>query len=272
MSTNARRWTAKATRHQARRFCADPGDPIERGADHRAGACMIAAVTRWLLLSMLAATSNALANGIESHERIQRVAHALLESMAPAHVAPAEIRINPPDPRLRLGACSQEPSAFLVPGARLSGNVVVGVRCEGARPWKFYLTARVQVFEEVLVLERPVPRGTRLQESDFSVQVRDASALRGEYLSTPAQAVGLLTRRALGAGAVLDMSALEVRRMVKRGQQVVVIAQAGALEVRGAGKALADGGEGDLVRIQNARTERIVEGVVTAPGVVVVAF
>ena len=60
--------------------------------------------------------------------------------------------------------------------------------CPGSQPWTIYLTASVREFREVLVLTRPVPRGSAIAASDLRSEVRDTTSLRGGYLVDPAAA------------------------------------------------------------------------------------
>ena len=55
---------------------------------------------------------------------------------------------------------------------------------------------------------------------------------------------------------------------VKRGQEVTLLASAGGIQVRMAGRALADGREGARLRVQNLSSQAVVEGVVETDGVV----
>ena len=111
-----------------------------------------------------------------------------------------------------------------------------------------------------------------LRAADLRLEARDTTSLHGGYLDSIEQAAGMQTRRSLSAGMVLAHNAVEAPRMVQRGQQVVLVARAGGLEVRSAGRALSDGAEGELIRVRNAGSSRVVEARVTAPGTAVVRF
>ena len=223
-------------------------------------------------LSLLLATGAASAAALQSHDAMRAAAADFLARQTSDSVISPHIDVARPDPRLRLAACELPLSTFLPPGARVAGNLVVGVRCEGASPWTIYLSSSVRIFEEVVVVTRPVPRGAELQAQDLRLETRDTTSLRGGYLASPEQAAGMLARRPLSPGAVLTHNALEAPRMIQRGQQVVLLARAGGLEVRSAGQALSDGTEGELIKVRNSRSSRVVEALVTAPGTALVQF
>ena len=72
--------------------------------------------------------------------------------------------------------------------------------------------------------------------------------------------------RGAGRGGVL--ATYELLHQERPEDLVTLIGRAAGIEVRAAGKAMADGGRGSRVRVQNSNSKRIVEVTVTAPGVV----
>ena len=227
---------------------------------------------RWLLGVLVLLGTSAQAGELQPHETLRETAAEFLAGQTSDGAIPPRIEVSRPDPRLRLAKCELPLEAVLPRGARIAGNLAIGVRCSGARPWTVYLTASVRVFREVVVVTRPVPRGEPLSSDDLRVEIRDTTTLHGGYLTDPARVVGMLVRRSLAARAVASEASIEEPTLVERGQQVVVVARAGGLEVRGGGKALSDGRHGELIRVRNDRSARVIEAMVMAPGTVVVQF
>jgi flagella basal body P-ring formation protein FlgA len=56
--------------------------------------------------------------------------------------------------------------------------------------------------------------------------------------------------------------------LVRRGQQVTLIAANDSVQIRAQGQALTEGGAADRVRVQNVNSLKVVEGVVESDGVV----
>jgi flagella basal body P-ring formation protein FlgA len=59
---------------------------------------------------------------------------------------------------------------------------------------------------------------------------------------------------------------LAAPRVIRRGQQVSIRSATTGVQVRMGGRALEGGAIGDLVRVRNASSGRIVEGRVVGPG------
>lgn len=179
-----------------------------------------------------------------------------------------EVRVGNLDPRLRLARCSDALEPFLPAGRRLAGNVSVGVRCGGTHPWTVYVPARIAVYRDVVMLNRPIARGERIAREDVSLERRETSRIGQGYIARVEEIVGLQARRSLSAGTTPRASMLAQPTLIRRGEQVVLLARVGALEVRTAGQALVDGSRGQVIRVRNARSSKVVEGVVVAQGVV----
>lgn len=223
-------------------------------------ACLVA-----LLPVLLPGNAAAKSFAIQPAASLQQVARAFLVAHAQGDT-PAAVTVTPPDPRLRVPRCTRPLQAFLPPGARLTGNLAVGVRCRDKRPWTVFLTASVKVMREVVVATRPLPRGAIVTADDIRLERRDSDALLAGFFTRTTQVVGEVVKRPLAAGSVLADNSVNAPRIVHRGQRVIVLARIAGIEVRSEGKALSGGAEGALVRVRNTSSKRIIEGVVSGPG------
>lgn len=164
------------------------------------------------------------------------------------------------DPRLRLTACGDSLQSFLPSGQPSAGRLTVGVRCAAPKPWRLYVPVRITRHVEVLVAARPLPRGIALSADAIRHGRRDPTDLSGAWYTEPSQLLGLETRRAIRAGEVLSPQLLSSARLIRRGQELVLFATSGSMTVTVKGKALEDGVEGDIVRVRNLSSDRVVEG------------
>ncbi len=88
------------------------------------------------------------------------------------------------------------------------------------------------------------------------------------FLDDAAIAVGLTASRPISGGAFLTNQQLMAAKAVQRGQSVTLVADAGGMSVRMAGKALGDGLVNQRVRVQNLSSGKIVEGIARSEQVV----
>lgn len=114
------------------------------------------------------------------------------------------------------------------------------------------------------VLAHPVERGIILSESDFLLTEEPSASG-----ALPLQAmVGREATRWLPAGQSLKPGDVAPPRQVRRGEPVVLRVQRGALTISTAGRALADGRQGDLVRVVVTATNRTLDAQVAGAGLV----
>lgn len=175
-----------------------------------------------------------------------------------------EVRVGSLDPRLRLASCGSELDVFQPAGARPRGNTSVGVRCPAPRPWTIYLSATVRVFDQVQVASRPLPRGTILSAADLRSERRDLTTLSGGYETSAAGVVGKQLQRPLRAGEVIPSRALSSALVIKRGEQVTILARQGGMEVASSGIALHNAAMGERLQVRNRSSQKLIEGTVIA--------
>lgn len=177
-----------------------------------------------------------------------------------------------PDPRLRLADCSAPLDARLTGQTRLPGRAVVRVSCPAPPGWSVHLPVQVRASAPVLVAARPLPRGHRLQAADLRRQDAELGALSGQYLLNDEVAVGQALRRGVTAGERLTPAMLQAPVLVRRGDPVTVQVNSAGFVIRASGKAMANGGPGDRIGVENPTSRRVVQGTVTGEGKVTVEF
>ena len=94
------------------------------------------------------------------------------------------------------------------------------------------------------------------------------SELHKAYFSRIQDVVGLRAKRSVASGTTLHAGLLQRAKLIKRGGQVDIVSIIGGLQVRMRGKALADGGRGDRIQVENLSSGRVVSGTVVSSGVV----
>ena len=224
-------------------------------------------VLQLVLLPLLLCTVPGAYAGVEDPEAIRSAAAAAVRQRA-GNVDRVHARAAALDPRLRLPQCSQPLVATPGGDGALRAEVPVTVRCVGERPWSLYLVVRVESDVPVLVARRALPRDSAPGPADFAMETRRVAGLAGQYVGNPSALEGRRLRRPIGVGEVLALDALVVAPVIHRGDQVMLVARGPAVEIRVAAIALADGRPEERVRVQNAASQRVIEGVVRGPGLV----
>ncbi len=230
------------------------------------------------LISVLAAvlaTLSLAANAtgpVQSLESIQAAAEQFVRASLPENSANHFVSAARLDSRLRLDECASPLEAFSQGAAMTNSRMTIGVRCSAANAWTLFVPVTVEVEVSVLVLRRPLARRARVDLADVEPQVRRLPGSGAAFVNDAAMLQGHRLKRALPVGTALTVDMLVPDLLVRRGQQVTLIASSGTMQIRAQGQALTEGGATDRVRVQNVTSLKIVEGVVESDGVVRVSF
>lgn len=223
-----------------------------------------------VLLSLL--SLDIYANELQSISSIRETAFTFAEANSAKNGTKRIIEIGNIDNRLRLPACAQALTAFSTNIGPLQSNTTIGVHCEDERKWTLYIPVSIKIFERVMVLSKPLARGAHITPSDVIYAEQDIQNLKRGYITDANQLQGMLLKRSLPAGSPLNNEVLAHPQLVKRGQRVTLLAKNESLSIRITGDALSSGAIGDMVRVRNLASKRIIEGVVVAAGTVEISF
>lgn len=180
-----------------------------------------------------------------------------------------EVHSEPLDLRLHLAACSVPLQALIAQNATARPRMTVRVQCAQPGGWTVRVPLQLKLFRKVLVTNRPLLRGDGLRGADVRAEERDVTRLGYGYLENLDQVGGRTLTRALASGSVLSPGMLGGRRMVRAGDHVQLVARLDGIEVRADGVALGSGDNGARLRVRNDSSGKVVDAMVSAPGVVI---
>ena len=223
---------------------------------------------RTLLGALLWLGTLAAAAAIQPLESVRSAAEAFVRSEMPPGESGVVITAGRLDSRLRLASCAGALEASLLSGARLQAQTSVAVGCRRGADWTVYVPVTVQSRIAVWALRAPQVQGARLSAADVVAETRLVSGLAVGYLTDISQLARSTLRHPLPAGAVLTSADLLPDFMVRQGEQVTLVASVDGIRVRAAGLALESGRYGALIRVQNASSAKVVQGVIESDRVV----
>ena len=177
-----------------------------------------------------------------------------------------EIQVNPLDPRLRLAACDSDLTQSLESPAQPVGRVTVRVSCEGSTPWAVFVPAQVRIFRPVVVVKTALRRDSIIGAGDVALVEQDVSLLNRGYVTEVEQVIGRKLTRATRTDQVLTPAMLQLAEAVRRGDQVVISARSGGINVRMQGEALSGGTLGQQISVRNLTSQRVIRARVAGPG------
>lgn len=241
---------------------------IDRASKIRRGPRKARAAAALLCAALCLAGAHASAAGIQPLQSIRSAAAGFVRSQMPPGQANIVVRSGRLDPRLRLARCNGPLEASFLSGESVHAQVSVAVGCREGSDWTVYVPVTVQSRIRVWALKAPHAQGARLGAADVTAETRLVGGLAVGYVTDLSQLAHGTLRHPLPAGAVLTSDDLLPDLMVRQGEQVTLMASGDGVQVRAAGVALQDGRLGALVRVQNASSDKVVQGVVASDRVV----
>lgn len=200
-------------------------------------------------------------------EFIQNFAKGYVEknTAIPAHgiltVRPAII-----DPRIQIKPCAVPLSAN-IPEKTAGRNVNVKIYCATPNPWQLFIPVKVTTSVPVIVAHHKINKGTFLDSSNLTIELRDINKIRGEVIDNIEQVTGARAKRSLMKGKLITKRNICV---VCKGESVTIIAKSADFSIKTAGIALKDASFGEQVKVKNSRSGRTIIAQVKAINQVVI--
>ncbi len=218
----------------------------------------------WLLLLLSASSvfcTRAHAGAYQPLPTIQASAEQHLRKVLPNAGSNVHLKADDLDNRLHLAACPSPLEVFLPSGANGS-RVTTGVRCNQGNQWTVYVPVSIESDVPVVVLNRALARNATVGIQDVEIRVQRIQGLGSNTVKSAAELAGQRLKRDLPAGTVLTPAMLQPEIVIKRGQQVTVVASVSGIEVRTQGVALGDASANSRIRVKNLNSAKVVEGMV----------
>lgn len=215
-----------------------------------------------LAMLMLLVASGVAQAQIQRLESIQAAAEKEVRGLLPQGKATYHVSAARLDPRLRLAQCASALEAFMPNNSAPAAKVTVGVRCTAPTQWTIYVPVVTEIDAQILVLRRALARQATVAADDVELQTRRLPGTASQFISDVADLRGRHLKRSVAAGTPLTADVLVADVLVRRGQQVTLLAAGGPFEIRAQGQALSEGGASQRIRVRNVTSGKIVEGVV----------
>ena len=214
------------------------------------------------------ATASDASGAVQSLDSVRAAAVQAIQSHYAHPGSRSVVTAEPLGLRLQLAACQQPLRVIISDQIQARSRMSVPVQCPQPDGWTVRVPIQLQLFRSVLITSHALLRGDGIGAADVHAEERDVTRLGYGYIDNLQQIAGRSLARAMARGTPLSPGALGGRRMVRAGDHVQMVARLGGIEVRAEGLALGSGDNGARLRVRNASSGRVVDAIVSAPGVV----
>ncbi len=148
-----------------------------------------------------------------------------------------------------------------------SARFIYEITVNGEVVKKFWIPVRVERKVKVVVAAKPIPRGTKITLDEITLKkVRESRARGGT--DNVSSVIGATARRDFLPGDVITERGIVPNFAVKKNQPVRVVYRNGAIKVELLGIALQDGVVGNIIKVKNPSTGKVLICKVTGNGLV----
>jgi flagellar basal body P-ring formation protein FlgA len=138
--------------------------------------------------------------------------------------------------------------------------IVVEIKVDNRVVRTMFLAYHVDAVTNVYVAKKPISYHQLLTSEDVSIEKRPVGSLPLRVVKDTSLLQSFWTRRTLAAGTILTEDMLDIPPVVKRQNQVTITTEIGSIKLSTVGIALQDGRPGDVIRIQNVESKRVIMG------------
>ncbi|WED44530.1 flagellar basal body P-ring formation chaperone FlgA [Legionella cardiaca] len=196
----------------------------------------------------------------------EKIENYVLTSLATEQNSKIQVTVDRIDSRLKLKPCAENHlevfNPYSIPMLRAT---IMGVKCqESVNRWTLYVPIKVTVQKPVLVAKRPLTKGTMITENDLEIMEVDISQLKQGYFDKVEQVINQVSKTNVAQGSAITPLLLQAAVLVHKGEQVAIQAISDSFVVSMEGIALTDGAAGEMIRVKNLSSKKIIEAQVSA--------
>jgi flagella basal body P-ring formation protein FlgA len=159
----------------------------------------------------------------------------------------------------------------LMSSKRVSGTVPVRVTLvrDGGEFVSYAVTARVRIYDKVLVAARRFNRHEVVTEDGVRLERRDITHISDAHFTDCNRVAGKRVKRVITPGTLIRLSDVEAIPLVARGSAVTLSVVMGPVIVTSKAKALEDGEMNELIKVQDMTTGKRLIGTVAGKRLVI---
>jgi flagella basal body P-ring formation protein FlgA len=171
------------------------------------------------------------------------------------------------------------PSQLLVPeegelrftppqGRRFVGTILLPVEVlrEGCIMNRDFIKMKVTARGSILVATKNLSRGHIIKEEDICIEERELSTISGSPAMNSNIVIGKMLNSTIKAGDVITVNMLSIPPAIRKGENIVIIAKIGSIEVETNGIALNEGMIGEIISVQNSLSGKKFNAVIIENG------
>lgn len=163
---------------------------------------------------------------------------------------------------------------ILSPHAYKGGNIFATISFDlgNGEVKSVRVSAKAELIREVLVTTRHLSKHYQIKEGDFEIVLKKVSPFHLKVITDPNEVIGKRTTLSINPGEILLEGMVEVPPLVRKGDQVILLAENSKFKITALAEAKEEGRMGDRIKVVNLTTRREVYGKVIDAKTIIVDF
>lgn len=178
-----------------------------------------------------------------------------------------EVAITSTHSYQNIPACSQALNINIENHSYNLKHLSVRVQCNDPRKWHIRVPVKIKNYKDIIVARHYISRNQILTKHDIAISRQDVNEIRGDYFTDHQDVLGTVAQRNIQPDSVVQGNMIKAALVIKRGENVRVIAQNTGLSIEMNGTALSNAAKGDIIKIRNTRSNKVLEAVALESGI-----
>jgi flagella basal body P-ring formation protein FlgA len=136
----------------------------------------------------------------------------------------------------------------------------------GDVPTKVSLNGTIEEVRDIPVFNRSILPGEQITANDIEWIEYPASRLNSRAIVSAKQLIGMTVRRAVRSDKPINNNDVTTPVAIEKGEAVTMLVRTSAMVLTAGGRALENGGVGDIIRVLNSKSRLTVDAKVIRPG------
>jgi flagella basal body P-ring formation protein FlgA len=209
------------------------------------------------------------ANQIQSIPELRASLHEFSQQMLNAQkITTATVKIGTIDSRLKLKQCPKDKLKIFIPYQKeITKTSTLGIKCSyKSTKWTLYVPLSIKIVSPVVVSKHFIPAGNLITENDIQLIEKNTNKIKLGYFKVAKRIVGTVAKRNIARGKIITPSDLKLANLIHKGERVIISALSNSIKVSMKGVAINSGTLGDIIRVKNLSSKRVIEAKIVARG------
>ncbi len=169
-----------------------------------------------------------------------------------------------PDPSYRIVPC---------PPVRFQKAMRIKMKIKG-NGWErtLFVRGKISIIANVLVAKKSIEKGEKIGPENTALIEQDTTQIHRPYLSNLRDCEGLVAKRTIPEGRIISPESLTPPILVRRGEVVTIQVQTPNILITTLGLAKQEGRRGDMIRVENIQSRKMIYAKVISKHLVTVEF